>query len=125
MHRVLNVSEHNLFADSPKPIAVPAATATEVLPNEQRKNTGEIAYRYIQNVGANPLYYTFGMSTDTGLPVADATANYHGMLPSNAQLDCSNHRLRVCVFSTAGTTVATTIIRRRDLVKANPTSYVR
>lgn len=109
----ISISEHSLFADPPRVVTVSAATATEILPNEQGVDTTLIAYRYIQNTGSNPLYYSFGLKGAAGVAVCDATANYHGYLPAGAQLDCSNQRLRVCVYSTLGTTVATTIIRRK------------
>lgn len=115
MIRALNVAEHNVFSDPPRVVVVPAATATEALPNEQGKDSGEIAYRYIQNVGANPCYYSFGLSNGAGGPQCDATINFHGYLAVGQQLDCSNHRQKVCVYSTGGTTLATTLMRRRDL----------
>lgn len=123
MLRTINTAEHNLFADPPKVVTVAANTATAVLPNEAYVATGEIAYRYIQNVGANPLFYSFaaaiagGDPTQPPAPATNATTQFHGYLPQYAQLDCSSHRLRVDVFSVAGTSVATTIIRRRDLSK--------
>lgn len=117
MLRTLNAAEHNLYADAPRVVTVAAATATEAFPSEQAKPTGEVAYRYIQNIGSNPIFYSFGLSTEAGNPVCDATVNCHGVIPQYSQLDCSNHRLRVCVYSTAGSTVATTLIRRRDLRK--------
>jgi hypothetical protein len=118
MLRTLNVAEHNLYTDPPRIVAVAAATPTEVLPNEQNVRTGEIAYRYIQNTDANnDLYYSFGLSKADGTAQCDNVALYHGMLKPSGQLDCSNQRQRVCVYSVGGATVATVIIRRRDLSK--------
>lgn len=120
MQRTINAAEHCLFADPPQVITLAAGVAKELLENEQGVDTGEIAYRYIQNTGGDNLYYSFGLKgTDPSNPVAiaDNTVNYHGYLIPGAQLDCSNHRLRVCGWSQAGTTVATTVIRRNDLTK--------
>lgn len=121
MIRTVNAAEHSLFAEPPRVVAIPAATATKVFQNETGLNTGEIAYRYIQNVGANPVFYSFGLDDGSPAknPVCDGTVNYHGVLPQYAQLDCSNHRQQVNVFSTAGSTVATTLIRRADQTKHN------
>lgn len=107
----INRAEHNLFVEPPNPITLSAATAAEVLPNERGVGTGEIAYRYIQNVGNNTLYYTFG-GDSAPATLVNATTLFHGMLPAGAQLDCSNHRSRVCCYSTAGTQVAVTVVRR-------------
>lgn len=112
MIRTLNVAENNLYADAATPVTVPAATATDVLPDEVGKVTGEIAYRYIQNVGVNPLYYAIGQDC--------STINYNGILAPDVtngqggQLDCSNHRMRISVYSVGGTIVAKTIIRRNN-----------
>lgn len=121
MIRTINSAENSLFAEPPRIVAVAAATATKIFQNEQGLNLGEIAYRYIQNVGANPVFYSMGLDDGTALkgPVCDATVNYHGVLPQYAQLDCSNHKLQVNVYSTAGSTVATTLVRRNDLGKHN------
>ena len=112
----INTAEQSLFADPPCIVTVAAATPIEALPNEQGLMTTQIAYRYIQNTGANPVFYSFGLTDGSGsapgAAICNGTTQYHGVLPQYSQLDCSNHRLRVCVFSTAGSTVATTIIRR-------------
>lgn len=110
MIRTINVAENNLFADPPKVVALNAATSTPIFPSEQGLATGEIAYRYIQNVGANDVYYAFGVDNVDNV-------NYHGILPAKSQLDCSNHRLSVVCYSTLGSSVATTLIRRRDLTQ--------
>ena len=80
-------------------------------------NTGEIAYRYVQNIGADPLYYSFQV-VDASVPpkpLCDNVATYHGVLTQYAQLNCSNHRLLVTGYSVNGTTVALTVIRRKDM----------
>ena len=113
--RVQNFAERCIFPELglTTPLAVPAGKSTGAIP-DQTTHKSEIAYRYIQNVGANPLYYAFGR---------DASPNYyHGILGADAsgngagaQLDCSNHRLRVSVYSAAGTTVAVCGLKRDEL----------
>ena len=112
MIRTLNVAERGIYANGAKPIAVPAAASTEVIPDQTVKpKLEEIAYRYIQNNSAAVLYYAFGQqATD---------ANYHGVLPAYGQLDCSNHRLSVSVYSAGGATVPVTILYRNDLSRNN------
>lgn len=125
MLRTISVAENDAFSDPPKIVTYVANTAIEVLPNESGTKTGEIVTRLIQNLGASPLYYAFGTTGGTDSPanppsaVVDAAVNFHGVLPQYAQMDCSNNRLRVCAISTAGGTIATTIIRRADLTKHN------
>lgn len=104
--RVSNSVERDVFPDPCLVIAVPANTNTEVL-KELRRTRGEWAGRYIQNVGANPCFYAFGQD-------CDGATNYHGILAASQQLDCSNHPASVKVFSVAGTTIATTTLRRND-----------
>jgi len=119
MIRTLNVAERDVFTDPPNVIPVPANTATVILPNEQYINTGEIAYRYLQNVGSNPAFYSVGVTDNSNPPkgVCDGVGVYNGVIYAGQQLDVSNHRLIVTVYSVAGTTFATTIIRRRDVTK--------
>jgi len=111
MTRVINTAENNLQAQPPRIVTVAAGVAIEALP-EMRQKSGEIAYRYIQNIGADPLYYSFGISLSNGGPACNDVDTFHGVLPQYSQLDCSNHRMRVSVYSSAGTTVATTIVDR-------------
>lgn len=120
--RATTFCERGTDIDPPRIVTVAAATATVVLPPEPL--AGEIASRYIQNVGANALYYSFGVYEDVAgsdevLPVCDNVNQYHGYLAAGQQLDCSSHRKIVCVYSVAGTTVATTTVRRKDLTRHN------
>ena len=104
MIRTLNVAEHNLTADPAPPVTVPDSVATDVLPNQAKDGTEEIAYRYVQNCGGVPTYYAIGQDAS---PV-----NYNGILQAWQQLDCSNHRLKISFYCAGGTTGATTVIRR-------------
>lgn len=115
MIRVIPVAEHNLQVDPPNVITLAAATVTELLPNQVADKSGEIAFRYIQNIGANSIYFTLGDSSATGGSVS--TTICHGYIPAGGQLDVSSHRVRVIGFATSGSTAAITIVRRKDLTK--------
>lgn len=107
MTRVTSSAEHNVFTDPPRIVNAAAGTDTEVFASEQNANTGEISKRFIQNTGANECYYSEGIDQCNAL-------NYHGKIAAGQQLDCSDHRQSVRVNSAAGTTIATTIRRRRE-----------
>ena len=115
MIRVIPVAEHNLQVDPPNVITLAAATVTELLPNQVADRSGEIAFRYIQNIGANSIYFTLGDNTVGGGSVS--TTICHGYIPAGGQLDVSSHRVRVIGFATSGSTAAITIVRRKDLTK--------
>lgn len=108
--RVVNVSEKDVVATPPAPVAVPALAPTDVLPAITGKDNAaiEVAGRYIQNLTGADLYYCFGDDCDN-------VQNYHGLLQDKLQLDCSNHGQRVSVFSTPGGIVSVTILRRIDM----------
>ena len=113
MTRIQAFAERNVFPDAPNVITVAAGTATQIFKDETRTRN-EIAYRWLQNVGANALYYSFGVTDANGLPSCDALKNFHGYVAVGQQLDCSQFRGIVSVYSAAGTTVATTLLRRVD-----------
>lgn len=106
MIRTLNVAERNLWVESAAPIGVAANVSTTVLDDTTRA-PGEIAYRYVQNCSSTILYYAFGQDA--------SPTNFHGVLNQFNQLDCSNHRLSVSVFTADGAIVAVTTIYRNDL----------
>jgi hypothetical protein len=106
MTRVINVAERNLFPNGATPVTVAAAVSTDVIPDQVNLKLQEIAYRYIQNTGSGLLYYAFGQDCNLN--------NFHGVISQYQQLDCSNHRLRVSVWSVSGGQVATTILYRND-----------
>jgi hypothetical protein len=112
MVRVQNTAEHSLFADPPKPVVLPAAASTKLIDNQVGDKSGEIAFRYVQNCGANDIYYTLGMTSADNI-------NYHGIISPYGQLDISNHRLSVYGYSVGGSTAAITVIRRADLTHHN------
>lgn len=113
MIRTIQISERNIQVDPPKIIVVPAGTATLVFEDE-RTTRGEISQRYLQNVGIEDLYYSEGVTKENGDPACDNIGTFHGIVAGGQQLDCSSHRRTVCVYSVAGTTVATTIRRRSN-----------
>lgn len=103
--RTVNLVEKCVVANPPSIVVIGVAGAAEVLPTIAGV-VGEFAGRYIQNVGANPCYYAFGVNAT---PLV-----YHGILSASQQLDCSNHGHNVSCYSALGTTIATTVLRRAD-----------
>lgn len=118
MIRVIPAAEHNLIVVPPNPITLASNTPTELIPNQVGDRSGEIAFRYIQNTGANPIYYILG---DNTTPVTNSTVSstvYHGVIPANGgQLDCSSTRVRVVGIASGGSTAGITIVRRVDVAK--------
>jgi len=119
--RSVTYAERNTDIDPPNPIAVPADTATQVLPFDNGRD--EIASRYIQNVGLNGCYYSFGVYAEAAgviSPKCDNVKVFHGYLAAGQQLDCTAHRKIVSVFCPgAATVIATTVIRRKDSGRRN------
>lgn len=114
MLRTINAVEKNVVLVPTNPIVVNANASTDVL-SAIVGTTGEYAGRYIQNVGANDCFYTFGHDCDG--------TNYSGILAANStnavdkagqQLDASNCGQRVSVYSVGGTKIAVTILKRND-----------
>lgn len=114
MIRVIPAAEHNLQVDPPNPLTLANNTATELIKNQVGDRSGEIAFRYIQNTGSNPIYYTLGDNSTN--PVCSPSV-YHGIIPVGGQLDCSSTRVRVVGYAAGGSTVGITIVRRIDLAK--------
>lgn len=119
--RSVTYAERNTDIDAPQVINAPAATATKVLSADNSRD--EIASRYIQNTGANPCYYSFGVFTlnpdGSQNPICNDTNQYHGWMAAGQQLDCTAHRKIVSVYSPLGTTISTTVIRRKDSGRRN------
>lgn len=115
MIRVLNYAERNVWASDGNPITVPTNTSTAIIPDQTvHPKLTEIAFRTVQNVGANAMYYAFGQTV--------SPSNYHGVLQPGQQLDCSNSRLSVNAYATGGTTCAVCILFRNDNGRNNPVS---
>lgn len=121
MQRFLGVAERWNAVEPPNVLVIAAATPTVVFPDQRRGDitTGEIAYRYIQNVGAQRLYYSFGVEGVGSTPsapvgVCDNVNMYHGFIEAGQALECGHHRQIVTVYSPAGTTVATVLIWRNS-----------
>lgn len=114
--RVSNSVEKNVISQPFAPIVVPATAATDVL-QDVTKSIGELAARYIQNVGGDDCYYAFGVNCSPtnfcGMLAKPTTlnANGHGV---GQQLDVSNCGQRVSVYSIAGTIIARTVLVRND-----------
>lgn len=132
MIRTINAAERSISVQAPNVITIAAdsdsTNATDgsgipiadgntykgtcIFQDLNRTSREEIAYRYVQNVGDNRLYFSIGSLG------CDNINNFHGYLEVGQQLDCSNHRLSVWGYSVAGTTVATQLYQRNDLTNA-------
>lgn len=109
MMRVVNGVEKNVYPDPCLVIPIAVGVSVKVLSSVREKVNVEYAGRYIQNVGLNPCFYAFGQD-------CDSVGSYNGILAASQQLDCSNHSAHVSVWSQLGTTIATTVLRRNDMV---------
>lgn len=89
------------------PVVVTAATNTKVL-SSIRGVRGECAGRYIQNVGANDLFFNYDATCDNA-------TNFVGKLAPYQQQDVSNFPGDVNVYSVGGTTVCLLVLTRSDL----------
>lgn len=126
--RVINTVEKNVVPMAVAPIVVPAQTATKIL-SSIVGDFEEYAGRYIQNVGSGIAYYNFTSGTPAGSgDVGISQGQYCGVLfgagtvdangiGSGQQLDISNFPGDVWVYSVTGTTIAVTILLRKDLIK--------
>ena len=118
---VANSVEKNVVNVPTTPIVVPSNTPTDVLPDLTQVN-GEYCGRFIQNVGANDCYYSFGVNCSpqqfNGVIAkpASVNANGHG---SGQQFDSSNCGQRLSVYSVGGTTIAVTLLKRNNLVQGS------
>ena len=116
--RTSNSVEKNVFIVPDKLKIVPATTSTVIIGDSNSSNI-ELSGRYIQNVGANPCYYAFGTdkcdaSNFNGILAGASAVDANGFGPGQ-QLDVSNCGQQVSVWSVAGTTLSTTILKRNDL----------
>jgi hypothetical protein len=117
MIRIAGVVEKNAQVQPPRVVVVAAATATIIF--DACIARIEYIQRYIQNVGANRLYYSWATLKADGTANCDNVAIFHGYLEAGQQLDCSANPSVVCVYSVAGTTVATTEVRRNSMGSRN------
>jgi hypothetical protein len=115
MIRTISVCEHNIYIAPPRVLAIAAATATEIFPNQVGLKGSEIVTRYVQNMTGADLYLSFGVSNGSGGPSCDNAANFHAVLADKQLFDCFPHRQRVSAYSVSGGIVCTTILLRTDL----------
>ncbi len=119
--RVANTTEKDVVLVPTNPLVIPTNTATVVL-SDATSTSGEIAGRYIQNVGANDCYYSFGHTCDPtnfcGILSKPANVNSDGF-GSGQQLDASNCGQALWVFSRGGTTLSITLLKRNDMDTSN------
>ena len=104
--RTIPAASQNIQHDPAAPLTLVDSVSTVLLADET-KNFGQIAFRFIQNVGGNNLYYTVNGDCHGA---ADCT----GMLTTGQQLDCSHYQ-KVTGFATGGTTVAINVGRISEL----------
>lgn len=104
-------------AEPPKAQTLVAATPTVVLPDLRNGtvpnvNTAwgmEIRGRYIFNDTGAALYYAFGTND------CDNVTTYHGKIPDQGQLNCSDTSDQVSVYSVAGGKITVTVIHSQDM----------
>jgi len=117
--RVQNSVEKSVVNVPFPPVVLAAGVAKDVLA-DITGDRGEYCARYIQNVGANPCYYSFGHDTDktnfNGILAGAAATDANGFGPGQ-QLDVSNCGQKINCMSVAGTTIAITILKRNDLAQ--------
>lgn len=118
MIRFLSVAERWATVEPPRIVTCGAAVATVIFPDTTKDQMVEYAGLYMQNVGANRAYYSFGVEgvgSTRAIPigVCDNVNVYHGFLEAGQMLDVG-HRKIVTVYSPAGTTISTTAIRRNS-----------
>ena len=138
--RVINTVEKNVVPKPSQLFVIPANTPVLVLPSIAG-DFEEYAGRYIQNVQQGIAYYNFssgslagsvnavtGQPIDNTKPVGINAQQFSGVLAgaaavdtagygSGQQLDVSNFPGDVWVYSLAGTTIAVTVLIRKDLIK--------
>lgn len=131
--RVINTVEKNVVPEPFILVVVPPNTPTRVL-SSIVGDFEEYAGRYIQNIGGGITYYNFTSGTNPGTqsganpPVGISQNQFCGIIaPAPAldangfgagqQLDVSNFPGDVWVYSTTGTTIAITVLLRKDLIK--------
>jgi len=114
--RVANSVEKNVVNIPSEPVVLVDSTAKDVLPNATAF-VGELAGRYVQNVGANDTYYSFGSDCSpvnfNGILSKPSSTNTDGF-GSGQQLDASNCGQRLSMYSRGGTTIAITLLKRND-----------
>jgi hypothetical protein len=113
MFRTIHSAEKNTVQQAPNVINCAAGVATLVFADMRQIKFQEVAYRYIQNVGANRVYYSIGVAGATvDTPSCDNIANFHGFIEAGQVLDCGSCLQMVSVNSPGGSQVSTTLIFR-------------
>lgn len=119
--RVANTTEKDVVLVPQNPFVLVDSTPKQIL-SDATITSGEIAGRYIQNVGANDCYYSFGHTCDPtnfcGILSKPANVNSDGF-GSGQQLDASNCGQALWVYSRGGTTLSITLLKRNDMDTAN------
>ena len=79
MLRTISSCERILHTAPPNVVTVEADTATEIFPDETLTR-GEIVTRWLQNLGEDDLYISFGLADGTGGPLCDDALLYDGVI---------------------------------------------
>lgn len=100
------------------PAGIPSNSKPTIALPDITQDITEYSGRYIQNVGQSNLYYSIGASPCTPQQFNGILAPA-GVYDSNGfgagqQFDASNDPEQLNVYSPAGTTVAVTLLARRD-----------
>lgn len=103
--RVLSVISKKDVDMSLPPVVLAPATSTDVFDSWMNKKE-ELVIRELFNNGANPALYRYGGTCDV--------TNYNGVLVAGQMLEVPVAQ-RVSMYSTGGTTIARTQIKRDDL----------
>lgn len=100
------------------PIVCAANTATDVLPDilSNPANPGvacappnyEVAARYIQNIGANIAYFSYGAD-------CEGLGECNGAIAAGAQMNATDCGQRISINSPAGTTISRLVLLRKDM----------
>ncbi len=117
----IGVAEKNTVVQAPRVVACAAGVATLAFPDQRYVQSQTIARRYIQNVGAQRVYLSFGVDggaagrpdiVQNPVPSCDNINNFHGFIEAGQTYDCSLSLQMVSVYSPAGSTIATVLVVR-------------
>lgn len=127
--KIQSTSERHVYPGSEQasPSQLPANQSQNGFSDQTKLPAEEICFRFIQNVGANNIYYKFGGACNkndfNGILAPSGVLDANGF-GQGAQLDCSAHRQLVSLYSPAGSWYATTLLLRNDIGKNNSGSYL-
>ena len=98
--------ERNVVNLPMQPVVLAAGQVQDVLPDVRATTQDEVVYREVCNVGNANAYFALGRT-------ADPQGNYNGILVPYQAYSVGSLE-RVSVYSPAGTTIALTILVRKN-----------